>query len=231
MASIKEMATNIVKLDRFEGGNFIRWQNKMHFLFTTIKVVYVLTQEKPVEKENETIAETRYKLKMDETIIVSSIIDKLPPSWKDVKRSLKHNKEDMSLEELGNHLRIEEDYRKREETKVEENSSKNSEVSKVHVVKEKESNKAPKGNNNKKGKQHYSMKPNGQKFKKRKGPCYHYGKMGHIKSECHHLKKNQSQNQNQNQNKNPNALGSNEKFVAMISEVNMVQNDEAYMVD
>ncbi|KAJ0101374.1 hypothetical protein Patl1_05309 [Pistacia atlantica] len=27
---------------------------------------------------------------MDETIIVSSIIDKLPPSWRDFRRSLKH---------------------------------------------------------------------------------------------------------------------------------------------
>ncbi|KAH1083246.1 hypothetical protein J1N35_023007 [Gossypium stocksii] len=38
--------------------------------------------------------------------------DKLPPSRKDFKRSIKHKKEKMSLEALANHLYIEEEYRK-----------------------------------------------------------------------------------------------------------------------
>ena len=42
----------------------------------------------------------QHKMHMDETIIVFSIVDKLPPSWKDTKRTLKHNKEEMSHEEL-----------------------------------------------------------------------------------------------------------------------------------
>ncbi|KAK9168789.1 hypothetical protein Syun_000929 [Stephania yunnanensis] len=46
---------------------------------------------------------------MDETIVVSSIIDKLPPSLKEFKRTLKHKKEDITLDELANHLRVEED--------------------------------------------------------------------------------------------------------------------------
>nr|GEX21004.1 zinc finger, CCHC-type [Tanacetum cinerariifolium] len=45
---------------------------------------------------------------MDESIFVSSIIDKLPPSWKDFKHTLKHGKDDLSLVQLGSHLRIEE---------------------------------------------------------------------------------------------------------------------------
>ncbi|KAL3514187.1 hypothetical protein ACH5RR_026904 [Cinchona calisaya] len=51
-----------------------------------------------------------HKMNMDETIIVSSIIGKLPPSWKDFKRSLKHKKEDISLEQLGHKLCLEEKY-------------------------------------------------------------------------------------------------------------------------
>ncbi|GJR77225.1 zinc finger, CCHC-type containing protein [Tanacetum coccineum] len=39
---------------------------------------------------------------------VSCIIDKLPPSWKDFKHILKHLKEELTLVELGSHLRIEE---------------------------------------------------------------------------------------------------------------------------
>ncbi|GKA56499.1 hypothetical protein Tco_0755571 [Tanacetum coccineum] len=45
---------------------------------------------------------------MDEDIRVSCIIDKLPPSWKDFKHTLKHKKEESTLVELGSHIRIEE---------------------------------------------------------------------------------------------------------------------------
>ncbi|KAK0581065.1 hypothetical protein LWI29_009567 [Acer saccharum] len=54
---------------------------------------------------------SKHKMNMDESVIVSAIIDKLPPSWKNYKRSFKHKKEDVTLEELGQHLRIEEEYR------------------------------------------------------------------------------------------------------------------------
>ncbi|GJV11960.1 hypothetical protein Tco_1353501 [Tanacetum coccineum] len=46
-------------------------------------------------------------MNMDEAIQVSCIIDKLPP-WKDFKHTLKHKKEELTLIELGSHLRIEE---------------------------------------------------------------------------------------------------------------------------
>ncbi|CAM8882814.1 unnamed protein product [Rhodiola kirilowii] len=39
----------------------------------------------------------QHKLKMDESISMSSIIDKLPPAWKDFKHTLKHKEEEMSL--------------------------------------------------------------------------------------------------------------------------------------
>ena len=38
-----------------------------------------------------------HNMNMDETIIVSSIIDKLPTSWTDFKHSLKYKKEDFLL--------------------------------------------------------------------------------------------------------------------------------------
>ena len=40
---------------------------------------------------------TQHDIKMDECIIVSSVFDKLPPSWKDFKHTLKHQKEELSL--------------------------------------------------------------------------------------------------------------------------------------
>ncbi|GJT62680.1 zinc finger, CCHC-type containing protein [Tanacetum coccineum] len=166
---VKDMTTNFGKLDKFEGHNFRRSQKKMHFLLTTLKVVYALTTPMPelvedatveairirakwenddyicrvhilngdssskkflvsnfnnykmvdsrsiMEQYNELIRilgqYTQYGLKMDESIYVSSIIDKLPPSWKDFKHTLKHGKDDLSLVQLGSHLCIEESLR------------------------------------------------------------------------------------------------------------------------
>ncbi|GKE05248.1 hypothetical protein Tco_1397266 [Tanacetum coccineum] len=60
---------------------------------------------------------TQHGLKMDESIFVSSIIDKLPPSWKDFTHTLKHDKNDLSLVQLGSHLRIEESLRAQDSDK------------------------------------------------------------------------------------------------------------------
>ncbi|KAK3037315.1 hypothetical protein RJ639_032077 [Escallonia herrerae] len=62
---------------------------------------------------------SQHKLALDEFIVVISIIDKLPPSWKNFRNSLKHRKEDINLDELGTHLGIEEDLRKEEKSKSE----------------------------------------------------------------------------------------------------------------
>ncbi|GJV83947.1 zinc finger, CCHC-type containing protein [Tanacetum coccineum] len=42
-AAMKRMASNFAKLDKFEEVDFRRWQKKMHFLLSSISVVYVLT--------------------------------------------------------------------------------------------------------------------------------------------------------------------------------------------
>ncbi|GKC54052.1 hypothetical protein Tco_1076797, partial [Tanacetum coccineum] len=169
-STVKEMTMNYEKLDKFEGHDFRRWHKKMHFLLTTLKVVYVLTTHMPELLEDDTNVEfakelwdsleskymaedasskkflmsnfnnykmidsrpvmeqfnellriigqyTQHGLKMDESISVSSVIDKLPPSWKNFKHSLKHGKDDLSLVQLGSHLRIEESLRVQESDK------------------------------------------------------------------------------------------------------------------
>ncbi|GJU03368.1 zinc finger, CCHC-type containing protein [Tanacetum coccineum] len=55
---------------------------------------------------------TQHKMNMVEAIQVSSIIDKLSHSRKNFKHTLKHNKEELTLVDLGSHLRIEESLRK-----------------------------------------------------------------------------------------------------------------------
>ncbi|KAK3021850.1 hypothetical protein RJ639_046239 [Escallonia herrerae] len=75
---------------------------------------------------------SQHKLALDEFIVVTFIIDKLPPSWKNFRNNLKHRKEDINLDELGTHLRIEEDLRKEEKSKSEG-------ISKILAVEEGES--------------------------------------------------------------------------------------------
>ncbi|GJV83168.1 hypothetical protein Tco_1523066 [Tanacetum coccineum] len=60
---------------------------------------YKMVDSRPVmEQYNELLRilgqYTQHGLKMDESIFVSSIIDKLPPSWKDFKHTLKHGSQD-----------------------------------------------------------------------------------------------------------------------------------------
>ncbi|GJT54841.1 zinc finger, CCHC-type containing protein [Tanacetum coccineum] len=60
--TVKEMTTNFGKLDKFEERDFRRWQKKMHFLLTTLKVVYVLTTPIPELMEDDTNAESAKEL-------------------------------------------------------------------------------------------------------------------------------------------------------------------------
>ncbi|CAM8892786.1 unnamed protein product [Rhodiola kirilowii] len=50
-SSVREMTVNFGKLEKFEGVNF-RWQKKMHFLLTSLKVVHVLSTPMPAADDN-----------------------------------------------------------------------------------------------------------------------------------------------------------------------------------
>ncbi|GJY03447.1 zinc finger, CCHC-type containing protein [Tanacetum coccineum] len=179
-AAMKHIALNFAKLDKFERVDFRRWWKKMHFLLSSMSVVYMLTtpiledggddatmeqirkkakmlnllknygiffdakymaedasskkflvsnftnykmtDSRPVmEQYNELLGIhgrfTQHKMNMDEAIQVSCIIDKLPPSWKDFKHTLKHLKEELTLVELGSHLRIKKSLRMQDSDK------------------------------------------------------------------------------------------------------------------
>ncbi|XP_058755031.1 uncharacterized protein LOC131628179 [Vicia villosa] len=45
VSSIKLMNQDLVKLDHFDGTNYTRWQDKMTFLLTTLKIQYVLDHD------------------------------------------------------------------------------------------------------------------------------------------------------------------------------------------
>ena len=64
-SSLRDLATNIVKLEKFDGGNFRRWQKKMHFLLATLQVAYVLTSDPPQEHDDEIVEQIRRRHKWD----------------------------------------------------------------------------------------------------------------------------------------------------------------------
>ncbi|GKA76805.1 hypothetical protein Tco_0783266 [Tanacetum coccineum] len=65
-AAMKHMASNFTKLEKFEGVDFQRWQNKMHFLLSSMSVVYVLTTLMPEDGgDDATVEQIRKRAKWD----------------------------------------------------------------------------------------------------------------------------------------------------------------------
>ncbi|GJU00904.1 zinc finger, CCHC-type containing protein [Tanacetum coccineum] len=232
------MSSNFAKLDKFEGVDFQRWQKKMHFLLSSMSVVYVLTTPMPKDGGDDAIVEqirkrakwdnndydsleakymaedasskkfivsnftnykmtdsrpvleqynellgilgrfTQHKMNMDESIQVLCIIDKLPPLWKDFKNTLKHLKEELTLVELGNHLRIKESLRMQDSDKPKGNN-----VVGPSVVNMVEHNNSSRYNDNK-GKRRHHDNTKADPNKKSKVTCWKCGKPGHLKKDC-----------------------------------------------
>ncbi|GJT84365.1 zinc finger, CCHC-type containing protein [Tanacetum coccineum] len=143
---------------------------------------YKMTYSRPVlEQYNELLGIlgrfTQHKMNMDESIQVSCIIDKLPPSWKDFKHTLKHLKEELTLIELGSHLRIEKSLRAQDNDKPKGNNAAGPSV--VNMV---EHNNSSRYNDNKGKHKHHDNRANPNK--KPKVTCWKCGKPGHLKKDC-----------------------------------------------
>ncbi|GKE26953.1 hypothetical protein Tco_1442337, partial [Tanacetum coccineum] len=65
-SAMKHMALNFAKLDKFEGVDFRRWQNKMHFLLFSMSVLYMLTTPIPEDGgDDATVKQIRKRAKWD----------------------------------------------------------------------------------------------------------------------------------------------------------------------
>ncbi|GKB05235.1 zinc finger, CCHC-type containing protein, partial [Tanacetum coccineum] len=131
---------------------------------------------------------TQHGLNMDESISVSSITDKLTPSWKDFKHTLKHNKDELSLVQLRSHFRIEETLRAKESGK-----GKGKEIAGSSSVNMIEDSKNKNNNKNTKGKKRNNYGNNDGSNKKSKLTCWKCAKTGHFKRDCR-VKKNNDGN-------------------------------------
>ncbi|XP_050918443.1 uncharacterized protein LOC127135857 [Lathyrus oleraceus] len=82
VSSIKLMNQDLVKLDRFDGTNYTRWQDKITFLLTALKIQYVLdpdleTIPEPTENDTDEVKKERRKRKEDELLCRGHILNTL----------------------------------------------------------------------------------------------------------------------------------------------------------
>ncbi|XP_050916678.1 uncharacterized protein LOC127131822 [Lathyrus oleraceus] len=82
ISSIKVMNQDLVKLDRFHGINFSRWQGKITFLLTALKIHYVLDPDltpipEQTEDDTDEVKKERKKQKEDELLCRGHILNTL----------------------------------------------------------------------------------------------------------------------------------------------------------
>nr|GEW68522.1 zinc finger, CCHC-type [Tanacetum cinerariifolium]GEX26782.1 zinc finger, CCHC-type [Tanacetum cinerariifolium] len=93
-AAMKHMASSFVKLKKFKGVDFRIWQKKMHFMLSSMSVVYVLTTPMPKDGgENPTVEQVRKKAKWDNDdyvcrgLILNGMFDSLFDIYQNVETS------------------------------------------------------------------------------------------------------------------------------------------------
>ncbi|GKA66655.1 hypothetical protein Tco_0766463 [Tanacetum coccineum] len=126
---VKDMTTNFKKLDKFEGHEFRGWNKNMHFLLTTLRSKLenddYICKGHILNSFSDTLFDIYHNVEsakelwdsLESKYMEEDASNKLPPSCKDFIHSLKHGKDDMSLVQLGSHLRIEESLRAQESDK------------------------------------------------------------------------------------------------------------------
>ena len=306
-STFKVMNQDFVKLDRFDGTNFTRWQDKMKFLLTALKIFYVLDPnlsvlpaatpedsdavkaERKKREEDELVCrghilntlsdrlydlftaivspreiwnalEAKYKteklgtdkfvilkyfefkmidtksvldqmhelqvlvsklrdlnINIPESFQVGAIIAKLPSTWNDYRKKLLHMTEELTLEQIGKHLRIEEESRIRDGSFLNSNP-------KVNV------NNVQSGSN----KTHKHLKAKSKGFKrskpydptkdKKNRPCFHCGKKGHYIRECRFLK-----NQKKDSGSPSDVANAVEEIIAMVEAMQIGVLTEVHM--
>nr|XP_028961902.1 uncharacterized protein LOC114826148 [Malus domestica] len=251
---------HVEKPEKFKGVDFKRWQQKMLFYLTTLNLSHAITSEAPEAPEKGDIpAEILQAIEawthsefLCRNYILNALDDslydiyssykttkdlwesldkkynlkwlvprkKLPSNWKDFKIYLKYLIEDMSIDQLILKLRMEDNHRKNEKydaSLLEEKSN---------VVEGGDSHKA---------KYHQKNKGNdaakkaltaakGKTFKKIIEGCWVCGKIGHRAKDCCHKKDQNTENSNQ-------ANIAEDKFVAIVSDVNLLSNSNDWWVD
>nr|GFB09461.1 hypothetical protein [Tanacetum cinerariifolium] len=175
--TMKEMTTNSGKLDKFEGMT-LGDGRKNAFLVYYVKggLCVDYTDARIVGRCNSRSNTNKVKDLWDSLESKYMAEDSSSKKFIDFKHTLKHGKDDMSLVQLGNHLRIEESLRAQDS-----DNGKGKEVGgpSVNMTEEGGENKHHKQN---KGKKRSNENNSGfSSNKKPKLECWKCGKTGHVK--------------------------------------------------
>ncbi|GKB14733.1 hypothetical protein Tco_0848656 [Tanacetum coccineum] len=123
---MKHMMANFSKLNKFEGVDFIRWQKKMHFLLSTMSVVYILNILIPDDYVCRGIilndmSDSLFDIYQN-VVSRKELGDSLEAKYMAEDASSKKFLEELTLVELGSHLRIEESLRVQDSDKPKGNN-------------------------------------------------------------------------------------------------------------
>lgn len=201
---------------------------------------YQMVDDRPIISQVHELQKIAHEITVEGMMIcepfqVSVVIDKLPPSWKDYKNTLRHKSKELSMESLILHIRIEDEHRKQdqnEEVMLLSNNKKNQTTSHAALKPQRKPMKPSQNRKNQQGghkqnqNQRYTSKPpmrqnvnNGDKF-----DCFNCGKPGHLARNCRFPKRERNVNA-------PQANMLEEPLVAMIAEINMIGGSDGWWID
>lgn len=191
---------------------------------------YKMTDEKPVVEQfvelhlliNEILAEGMH---IDESLQVSTVIEKLPPSWNEYKRRLRHKNREITMVELGKKIQVEELLCCKDKILMLSKDMSN----KAHVLYDNAASKKRQGESSKNGKHNKQRNSKGNHLKPKggvskntiKGDCCNCGKTGHMAKDCRAPKKTKNDPKQKNK---ANVVDDSGYFTGMVSEVNLVSN-------
>nr|GEV14755.1 zinc finger, CCHC-type [Tanacetum cinerariifolium] len=161
-ATMKQVASNFTKLEKFKGVDFRRWQKKMHFLISSMSVVGLILNAMS-----------------DSLFDVYQNVETFKELWDTLEA--KYMAEDASRGidslELGSHMRIKESLRSQDNDKPKGNKG-----AKHSIINMVEHNNSSRYNDNKGKRKHHDNIANPNK--KPKVTCWKCGKPGHLKKDC-----------------------------------------------
>ncbi|XP_077237135.1 uncharacterized protein LOC143878787 [Tasmannia lanceolata] len=198
-----------------DSADFENWNNADYICKNHLLNDFAMDDGKPISTQIDEyqflIGElAKEGMKLPDTFVAGSLIEKLPLSWKDFKIGMKHKTKEWTLDQVVVRIKIEEKNRlKEKQQKTKEYTSK------ANIIETKND-----GSKNLKLKKEKNFKKSGPK---KKGVCFECEKPGHYKKDCRHRKTGSSSAKVN--------LTETDVIATVMTEVNLVKNPTEWVLD